>query len=136
MTEQEELQYLLNVSVNHIRKQGRGSYHQDGYKLSCRYQGPDNTSCAAAPFIKEWDPLMEGHHFESVAKRWPDNVDIVARANAEFVRDALQRAHDNAVRSTLSNPEDFMEAYEWELGVAVDSWNQWNGFNLQIPAAS
>lgn len=110
MTEQEELQYLFDTSLNHIRKQGKPSI----FGGPCEYRGPDGLQCAAGPFILEYHEDMEGTTFSElidVEGYDADRFNAIAVKHREFV-DTLQFAHDNPTKYYRDGYGLFMEKYE------------------------
>lgn len=123
MTDQEELQYLFDKSLAHIRKQGKPSIDDDG---DCLYFGPNGCGCAARPFIvhpnsdfdydgfedADWESLA-GHSF---LLDMDLGLDPKAVRHSNFVL-ALQRAHDNVAK----DPGSFLHLYERQMArVAAD----------------
>jgi hypothetical protein len=124
---QEVLQQLLNRSVAHIRQQGKPSMEDD----SCLYRSPDGRGCAAAPFIKNYDPEMEHDDWSALAVHWADALDPEAVLHEKFVTDVLQESHDNAARARANT--DFLQEYEQRIKCGVHGWNLNNGTTLTIP---
>lgn len=93
-TDKAEKQELLNTSFKHVMHQGEPSMGARG----CAYRGNEGRSCAAAPFIVEYDAKMEGYNWASMCSNLrKGKVDEMARKHAQFVTD-LQGAHDNAAQ--------------------------------------
>lgn len=96
MSKKQKLQDLFNRSVKHIRKQGKPSVNlRFGAAATCTYRAPDGCGCAAAPFITDYVPSMEGTLFCGLAiiKQYADKLDPVAVKHCGFVRE-LQMCHD------------------------------------------
>lgn len=109
MNEQQERQALFDISLNHIRAQGGPSMKDD----SCMYRGENGRSCAAAPFITDFQAGMEGNSFrELAASGFRPYLDPLAVKHRYLVGD-LQDAHDEPAVV----PEDsvFMAVYEKEM---------------------
>lgn len=109
MTEQEEKQYLFDKSLNHIKAQGKPSALPSG---ACQYKEGD-CGCAAAPFITEYKPEMEGHGFIGLIRHYKDCLNPMAVKHCSFVSD-LQSAHDRSVGYPINN-EGFMKDYLYNM---------------------
>jgi hypothetical protein len=114
------LQYLFNVSLEHIRQQKTDATRGTMY---C-YRTPDGRQCAAGPFIWAYTPDMENATFRGLVARFPDALDPLAVQQADWVS-RLQSAHDDAVAATTfrGRPDGFMAAYEAnmrDLAAAAD----------------
>lgn len=109
MSDKATLQSLFNTSLNHIRKQGKQSNRKnENGKLVCCYKSADGYGCAAAPFITNYDPMMDSETmmFDDVCTHFPQSVVEEAKNNSQFVRE-LQRCHDK-----IDQYHNFMEYYE------------------------
>jgi hypothetical protein len=111
-------QFLYNVSLAHIRQQGAPSIIRKGlWSLTvCQYRSSDGRQCAAGPFIRVYDPKMEGEAFSIIAGRTPAAVDNIAAQHANFVG-FLQAAHDQSAATILNRTDaganpTFMAVYE------------------------
>lgn len=98
-------QALLNTSYLHILKQGEPSVANG----SCAYRGTEGRSCAAAPFIEEYDPKMENLNFSAMLDRMSAGI-FTGKLNAVAVRErdfvmSLQRAHDGAAIDFQHDPK-------------------------------
>lgn len=83
MTEQE----VFNVAVTHLLEQGEKSEYEKG---NCVYNGPEGLCCAAAPFIEDYDPNMEG-------KSWYGLTDSYCQSHKHSTLiKRLQDIHDDA----------------------------------------
>lgn len=131
-----ELQQLLNISVAHIRKQGRGSSRPDKDQITCTYRNEDGSGCAAGPFINNYYPTMESLHFLQLAERFGTDLDPLAAKHASFVCNVLQQAHDGAAHKTHAEPDLFLADYEERLRIHVAGWNRAHRTNLVIPEAA
>lgn len=109
MTDQLEKQELLIRSVQHVRKQGRPSMRprEGGGAPYCFYRSPDGLSCAAAPFINDYDSRMDdqasamaGGWGATFVKNWEERLDPLAAKHYVFVRE-LQKCHDNAASDPM-----------------------------------
>lgn len=120
MTEQEEVQDLLNRSVAHVRKQGRKSLAQlvAGAQPGCAYRTPEGLQCAAGPFINEYHPGMECKGFDTLCVQYEDCVDPAAFKHYHFVRDVLQYSHD-----MVGEEGGFIQNYEKKLAERAAWWN-------------
>ena len=87
--QQMSYQDLFDTSYNHIIKQGCPSVDDNG---NCLYRGPDNTMCAAGPFITDYEvEEREGYNWvESLVK-----VNIKPTKKDIFI-ERLQSCHDKA----------------------------------------
>ena len=95
VTEQQELQALFDISFNHIIAQGGASFMAD--TGSCQYRMPNGRSCAAAPFILEYDRKMEDRNWSALVENqhFINKLDPLAVKHRSFVG-ALQSIHDDA----------------------------------------
>lgn len=114
-------QELFDISLQHIRKQGKPSVnirHRDlgRPEISCVYRSEDGCGCAAAPFIVDYTPTLENNSISNLAGSRPQHVDPRALANIELVTQ-LQQAHDNTaideISATISDV--FLEDYEHRM---------------------
>lgn len=119
-TDKQELQDLLNRSVQHIRQQGKPSvkYANPSDGSQCMYRSPLGLSCAAAPFIINYDIGMDdgalaGGWSRFFINSWRDHLDPVAVKHQSFVR-RLQKCHDDASNDRIRFLELF-EAYVADL---------------------
>lgn len=109
MNEQQERQALFDISLNHIRAQGGPSMKDN----SCMYRGENGRSCAAAPFITDFQDGMEGTSFLVLAaSEFRPYLDPLA-VKHRYLVGYLQDAHDEPA----AVPEDgaFMAVYEKEM---------------------
>ena len=128
----QEMQDLLNRSVQHIRQQGKPSLrHPDRPDdRQCVYRSPLGLSCAAAPFIVDYDARMDdgdlaGSWSKSFTGNWERHLDPLAVKHQNFVR-KLQRCHDLAA----DDRSRFLERYEENIAdLAIE-------FGLDVPAAA
>lgn len=133
-TPQEQRQWLFEVSLKFLRKQGKPSatYSEGGGLTECVYQSEDGCGCAARPFIVEYDPYMEGRAWEDVVDLLDEEDDnerpfsrrvVVPQAIAheEFVK-ALQNMHDGAARRSKNGLEFTVDLERSAFEVA----NKWN----------
>jgi hypothetical protein len=103
----EELQDLFDKSVRHILKQKRKAFEGG----SCRYRTTEGLGCAAAPFIKDYSPDMEGTNWKGLVHYYDNSpLDPLAVKHVEFVRQ-LQSLHDRAAIESESD-EDFLRIYK------------------------
>lgn len=124
---QQILQNLFDTSLNHIRKQGGPSKamlpsRTDPEKIveSCVYKSPDSKGCAAAPFIKEYDPAMEKKTWANVVESFPDKVEPLAVEFEEFVT-SLQECHDDA--AVYSETVGFLPVYEKRMAELAERYD-------------
>lgn len=115
-------QRLFDISLNHIRKQGKPSVRltADTQGTYCEYRGSDGCGCAAAPFILEYKVGMEGSRFSGLVAFYADSLDETAVANNSFV-DRLQTQHDDVARMVA--PELFMRVYEERMSLLADAYD-------------
>lgn len=96
--ETEQQQYLFDTSARHILRQGRQSIRQvDGM---CVYRAANGDGCAAAPFITEYDSLMEGRGWVGLIHLFRANLAPETVGQSEFVS-LLQVCHDHAGKGTF-----------------------------------
>ena len=109
-------QELFDIALEHIRQQGRPSLNEYG---QCRYRTEDGLSCAAAPFIQDYDPSMEHVGFIRLVEdaHYQPRLDPRAVEHFELVCE-LQLAHDSA-----SDGADFMSEYEANMRQVARSYN-------------
>jgi len=107
MNEQQEKQALFDISLNHIRAQGGPSMKDD----SCMYRGENGRSCAAAPFITDFQGGMERSSFLLLAanSKFRPYLDPLAVKHRAFV-ESLQSAHDDT--AAILEDSGFMVWYE------------------------
>lgn len=119
MTEQEELQYLLDTSYNHVIKQGKPAAENK----MCWYKSPEGLSCAAAPFIIEYNEEMERQSWRSLAIKdeFVPFLDPIAVKHCNFVAE-LQGAHDGA-SINVGNDEAFISEYRARIRNIVDDYD-------------
>lgn len=125
MTNQEEMQSLFNVAIQHVRKQGKPSGDEKGGRFICAYRADDGLQCAAAPFIRDYSTTMEGSNFSSLAtaphfRRFLDPLALkhnVLIAEIQFCHDAPAGAY----------AEDFLQ--EFEDGMAMVAAR----YGLEVP---
>lgn len=127
-------QAVFDFVLQHLRKQGRGSYTLPPMKEICLYRGPDGTACAAGCLISDelYDATMEGTGFSDVfhgeflePEDHPPEflTEVVAkchilRSRFEAVSPlvgALQTAHDARLVGV---------AQVFDLTVAVQAWER------------
>lgn len=128
MTDQEQLQYLFDTSLNHIRKQGTYALSDQALKsnekdperpsIQCGYLNHKGHKCAAGVFIRDGSILQEsGYNWTNLidyTERNPGlqgDLDPIAVSRDLFVKD-MQYAHDESVRGNIGNNWGFMEEYE------------------------
>lgn len=121
---EERCQRLLNLSVEHIKKQGKES--ADDYR--CMYQNPDGSKCAAGIFIDNYDPAMEGKNFVELVTLYRSALTQDAVKEPYFISRVLQCAHDDAAWHA-----NFVERYECRLEFLLNIWNTDHGMTLTIP---
>lgn len=124
MNRNQRLQNLLNISVRHVRQQGKPSKN-GGF---CAYRNKDGLQCAAAPFITRYEEKMEGDCFGTLANDFPSRLLPDAVKEAKFVGYVLQDAHDTA---GLDQP--FIAEYHRLLGLYVADFNRECGTTVVIP---
>lgn len=111
MNAQEEKQHLFDAVVDHFKRQKAKSMTIGG---RCRYRSISGLKCFAAPFIREYDPKMEGLPFMDLIKEWPSSLDPLAVRHAALAQ-SLQQAHD------CSDSYEFItEATDKLKGIARD----------------
>ena len=82
-------QEVFDVVCDHLLTQNERSEIDDGNGTTCLYNG-DGMCCAAAPFIKKYDPTMENANWESVVGQG------FADVNHLDLIEALQNVHDRS----------------------------------------
>lgn len=138
MTKQEELQYLFDKSLNHIRQQGCPSVDEE---RGCVYRGPGGIGCAAAPFINKYHPAMDKGFYApnedidtiwpAIADRFPTDVDPIALKYSSFVRE-LQLCHDDPAHNYRkgTTKELFMVLFEKNMKEVAKTY----GLKYEKPA--
>ena len=129
-----ELQALLVISANHVRKQGCPSVDPN---YGCAYRAPGGLSCAAGPFIKHYRPDFERKNFQLLVEycrqhRATSSLDPAAIASdfhVNFVAQVLQASHDHEASMGIGrtlHPEylaEFRKSYERQLQANIANWN-------------
>lgn len=77
-------QEVFNATCDHLIKQGKQSLSIED---KCVYNGPNDTCCAAAIFIKDYNRTMEGCSWEELVKDGQS-------PNNEYLVSDLQVVHD------------------------------------------
>lgn len=85
-------QRLFDTSYHHIMKQGMPSM----VGASCLYSGPHGTSCAAAPFIIDYDPSMENLTWGVLVAQFPPGTVTDESLTEEDLVADLQDCHDQS----------------------------------------
>lgn len=114
MNDKQEMQELLNRSVQHVRKQGKPSVKFDNplAGAACLYRSAQGLGCGAAPFINVYSVDMDdgedaGAWSTTFTEHWRDSLDPLAVKHRGFVRH-LQECHDDASH----NRANFLAEYE------------------------
>lgn len=125
--EKEQLQHLFDVSLKHIRKQGKPSFK--GLTGACMYRKEEENGevlgCAAAPFIRyhvhddNARPVFESKPWFGLVDFCRKNemlgaLEPLAVEHYAFVGE-LQRAHDNPSLSMYTN-----NTIEGRMGEGID----------------
>lgn len=98
-------QEVFNRAWNHILKQGGPSISPTGW--GCYYHGLEGTSCAMAPFIKDYDEKLEGKPIDVLIYKEPEYLDpILLKACPSFCL-SLQQCHDSLLRNNNFTIERF-----------------------------
>ncbi len=91
-------QEVFNIAVEHLLLQDKQSYSEE--LANCVYNG-DGVCCAAAPFIKDYKPEMEGKGWKSIRHT----------NNHKLLLCSLQMAHDRDDWEYL--PNELKAVAEW-----------------------
>lgn len=106
MMTQEILQSLFDRSVNHVLDQGKPSAIVEGFnRATCLYHHPEGLKCAAAIFINNYDPAMEGGTWTKLCQDFSGSLDPDSVDHPIFVT-RLQYAHDEAARDATMTSTD------------------------------
>ena len=105
------LQKLFDMSLTHIRKQGKPS-RSNGNTGACKYK-LGKLGCATAPFIVNYKKGMEGKNWRAVLRHFSDHVLPESIKHVAFVM-RLQYCHDEmyAEKSGVDAETVFMWGYE------------------------
>lgn len=135
MTNQEEMQLLLNRSALHIRTQGAKATTRNGNYDQCCYRTPDGNQCAAGIFITDYSKLDSESMFFAFGKLCElygeSAIEPLAIKHVDFVAKVLQKAHDSTMMFVGAT---FLQSYEERLAKLVDQWNVDNMMSLVIPS--
>jgi hypothetical protein len=132
-TANKEQQILFDLSVAHIRKQGKPSAYMTDDQLQdvvCEYHGQGGGQCAAGIFIKKYETSMEGKTWHFMVENYKDASDRfepLSVRHAGFVSE-LQGAHDAAARQFLTDTlsvlkKTFLESYEHNIEQVASKFN-------------
>ena len=96
---------VLYAGIGHILALPQQSAGEGGV---CLYSGPEGVCCAAAPFIKEYNPNMEENDYESMLEEFEQPERNRVSINL------LQDIHDNSSiwnLDTLDEKVEFINGY-------------------------
>ena len=98
LNEQEANQEVFDRAWNHILKQGKKSItvNEDG-QVNCVYKSENGLSCAFAPCIKEYNPILENKSaFVLFDNGYSECLDpVILNADPDFCS-SVQYCHDGA----------------------------------------
>jgi hypothetical protein len=118
MTNQE----IYNISVNHLRRQGKKSLLKEGATM-CAYRGIGGLMCAAGPFIPDdkYTSNLEQNSINDLYLQYGLFEDL----NRRLLTD-LQMIHDDYQPSAWEEEWERL-AHKWNLAYTPKGWESIDG---------